>query len=149
MSLGYEPDFGEAARIYAKAFEAITPGSLEALGSLCADTVRFKDPFNDVTGREAFARVFQHMFKTVDQPRFTVSHISTVDDTAFLRWRFSFKPKGSQETWVIEGMSEVRFDAHGRVCLHWDHWDAAEQFYERLPVLGSVLRLIKRRLAAS
>jgi steroid delta-isomerase len=48
--------------------------------------------------------------------------------------------------WRIEGVSMVRFDAEERVVEHIDYWDAAEQFYGRLPVIGTLLRGIGRRL---
>jgi hypothetical protein len=35
------------------------------------------------------------------------------------------------------------------VTLHRDYWDAAEELYEKLPVVGGLMRLIKRRLATS
>jgi hypothetical protein len=44
-------------------------------------------------------------------------------------------------------MSEVAFGADGRALSHIDHWDAGGQFYARLPVLGTLIRLVKRRLA--
>ena len=45
-------------------------------------------------------------------------------------------------------MSEVTLAEDGRVLAHIDHWDPAAQLYERVPVLGAVLRMIRRRLAA-
>ena len=30
-----------------------------------------------------------------------------------------------------------------------DHWDASEQFYAKLPLIGTIIRLIRRRLKAS
>ena len=41
----------------------------------------------------------------------------------------------------------MAFDGDGRVLSHLDHWDAGGQFYARLPVLGTLIRLVKRRLA--
>ena len=32
---------------------------------------------------------------------------------------------------------------------HRDYWDAAEELYEKLPVLGALMRLLRRKLAAS
>jgi len=32
-----------------------------------------------------------------------------------------------------------------RVAVHRDYWDAAEELYEKLPVLGSLMRWLKRR----
>jgi hypothetical protein len=35
------------------------------------------------------------------------------------------------------------------VADHRDYWDAAEELYEKLPVLGALMRLLKRRLRAT
>jgi steroid delta-isomerase len=32
--------------------------------------------------------------------------------------------------------------------LHRDYWDAAEELYEKIPVLGSILRWLKSKLKA-
>jgi len=32
--------------------------------------------------------------------------------------------------------------------VHRDYWDAAEELYEHLPLVGSLLRWLKRRIAA-
>lgn len=34
----------------------------------------------------------------------------------------------------------IRFDAAGMVALHCDSWDAAEELYEKLPVLEGLMR---------
>ena len=46
--------------------------------------------------------------------------------------------------WRVEGMSEIRFAPDGRVTDHQDHWDAATQFYGRLPLIGPALRWLGR-----
>jgi hypothetical protein len=33
------------------------------------------------------------------------------------------------------------------VAYHRDYWDAAEELYEKLPVLGGLMRFLKRRAA--
>jgi steroid Delta-isomerase len=43
-------------------------------------------------------------------------------------------------------VSEVRVDAAGRVTEHVDHFDAGSQLYARLPVVGPLVRLVRRRL---
>ncbi len=57
----------------------------------------------------------------------------------------STTPAAASRVTVIDGMSEIRFRADGRVAEHLDHWDAAEQLYERVPVLGTLIRLVKRK----
>jgi steroid Delta-isomerase len=45
-------------------------------------------------------------------------------------------------------MSELTFDSDGKVARHIDYWDAGKHFYEKLPLLGALLRAIRRRVAA-
>jgi len=44
----------------------------------------------------------------------------------------------------VRGASHLRFDAAGKVVLHRDYWDAAEELYAKLPVLGGLMRYLKR-----
>jgi len=133
---------------WADLFETLSPDDLDRLEAMCAAEVRFKDPFNDVTGREAVRRVFEDMFETCIEPRFVVLDRAVSHKAGYLRWRFQFTPKRSPgRQWTIEGMSEVHFDGTGRVSAHIDHWDAGAQFYARLPVLGAGIEWVRRRLA--
>jgi hypothetical protein len=38
-------------------------------------------------------------------------------------------------------------DAQGLIVLHRDYWDAAEELYEKLPVVGALMRWLRRRAA--
>ncbi|MHB9020361.1 MAG: hypothetical protein ACYC3A_00830 [Halothiobacillus sp.] len=46
-------------------------------------------------------------------------------------------------------MSRVAFDERGLVREHIDFCDPAEQVYSRVPVLGGLMRWIRRRLSSS
>lgn len=148
MTAATAADPETAVRAYAKAFEELTPERLDALCAHCAEGVRFKDPFNDVTGRPAYRRVFEDMFERTREPRFLLHDIAVSGATGYLHWRLDFIPAGAKEVWRFDGMSIVTVDADGLIASHVDHWDTAEQLYEKLPVIGAILRLIKRRLAA-
>ena len=128
-------------------FESLCPASLPRIGQIYRADASFKDPFNAVTGVDAIARVFRHMFETTEDPRFTVLDVIGDDGQCFLTWNFHFRSTGwGRRNWVIHGASRIEFDADGRVRRHRDYWDAAEEFYEALPLLGALLRAIKRRL---
>ncbi|MDT7834040.1 nuclear transport factor 2 family protein [Aquabacterium sp. OR-4] len=130
-------------------FEQLTPASLARLGEVYADDARFIDPFNDVTGLAPIRRIFEHMFDTLQAPRFTVLTRFSAGDEAFLSWDFRFRRQGAQgDELLIHGASHLRFDADDRVLLHRDYWDAARQVYEQVPLLGAVLRWLRLRLAA-
>ena len=128
-----------------KFFETISPTSVEQLSSIYTEEVFFKDPFNEVRGIAAVTAIFAHMFEQVDAPRFVVTTSVLQDDQAFLTWDFLFKMKRfAREEQCVRGATHLRFDVDGRVSLHRDYWDAAEELYEKLPLLGSVMRGLKR-----
>lgn len=130
-------------------YETLTTGTLAQLESVYADDARFIDPFNDVTGHVGIRGVFVHMFATLDAPRFEVVHSVTEGDHCFLTWNFSFRRKGRPNPAVIHGASHLRFAADGRIGMHRDYWDPARELYEDLPVLGAIMRWLRRRLAAA
>ena len=45
----------------------------------------------------------------------------------------------------VQGLA---FAPDGRIAMHRDYWDAAEELYEKLPVLGGLMRWIRRRAAS-
>jgi steroid Delta-isomerase len=135
-------------------FETLAPGTLERLRSHYGEDARFVDPFNDVTGHAAIARIFADMFEKLDSPRFVVTGRyaatgDTPEDEAILLWEMRFRSRlfGPGEQ-VIEGTTRLRFGADGRVVLHRDYWDAAGGLYARLPVLGLPIRALARHLKA-
>ena len=140
------PDIEAAARAYAAYFESLTPDRLNELEELCAPEIRFRDPFNEVIGVAALQRVFLKMYEDLDEPRFQVDDVAFSGAIAYLRWRMTFRKLNRD--WEIVGMSEVRFDDDARVAAHFDHWDAASQLYEKIPLVGAVIRILKRRLSA-
>lgn len=134
---------------YIRFFETLTPDTLDRLADHVTPDVRFKDPFNDVTGNGAMQAIFRHMFEEIENPVFEVTHRAqdTQDGSIwFLRWRLTGRLRSlSNRDWDITGMSEVHLAADGRVAAHIDHWDAGQQFYELLPLIGPVIRLLRRR----
>ena len=142
-----EPTCSAAVRDYIAFFEGLRPESLDELERVFAPDVHFKDPFNDVTGRAALRQIFEHMFTNTENPCFAVEHSLCDTRTASLRWRFSCRLQGL--TLSVTGMSFVRFDDQGRVTQHIDYWDPASGLYEQLPLIGSLMRYLRRRLSAT
>jgi steroid Delta-isomerase len=135
-----------AAERYVDFLEAMTPADLDRLDEICAAGVKFRDPFNDVTGVAAYRRVLSKMFADVGQPGFVVSGQALAGDRLLLRWHFAARGPGGRPL-EFEGMSDICFDAAGRVVSHSDFWDAG-QVYDKVPLLGSLVRLVRRRLKA-
>ncbi|MEB0138995.1 MULTISPECIES: nuclear transport factor 2 family protein [unclassified Undibacterium] len=126
-------------------FETLSPATYVDLSSIYTADAYFKDPFNEVVGLDKITHIFQHMFVQVENPRFLVTSSILQEDKAFLCWEFYFHmPRFAREQQCIRGATQVRFTANGRICMHRDYWDAAEELYEKLPLLGSLMRFLKR-----
>jgi steroid Delta-isomerase len=128
-------------------FEQITLSSVDRMAEIYAPQARFKDPFNDVRGIAAISTIFSHMFLALESPRFVVVERIVQGHQCFLTWEFRFRFKNfkKQEDQVILGASHVVFAENGQVNLHRDYWDAAEELYEKLPAVGSLMRWLKKR----
>lgn len=128
-------------------FEHLTPDGVARLGELYTEDAFFKDPFNEVHRLVDVQAIFAHMFQALVEPCFVVTERIEQGAQCFLVWefRFRFRTFHKAEEQTIRGGSHLRFAADGRVCYHRDYWDAAEELYEKLPVVGGLMRWLKRR----
>jgi hypothetical protein len=128
-------------------FETLSPQSVAQLHTVYDEQATFKDPFNEVQGLPEIERIFRHMYVALDQPHFVVTGQVVDGAQAFLTWEFRFRFKRFDTTTLqaVRGASHVVFSEQGLVTMHRDYWDAAEELYEKLPVLGSVMRWLKAR----
>jgi hypothetical protein len=131
----------------AEYFEKLTPESVAQLPNIYDAQARFKDPFNEVQGLAEIERIFRHMYVALDGPHFVITGQLVDGAQAFLTWefRFRFKRFDTQTLQVVRGGSHLVFNDQGLVTLHRDYWDAAEELYEKLPLLGGVMRWLKKQ----
>ena len=126
-------------------FEALTPTSLNGIKRIYAAQATFSDPFNDVSGLQSIQAIYAHMFNTLQEPRFVMTSVIEQDRAVFVAWRFMFTWRS--RPFDIPGATQFALDNDGLIEQHQDYWDVAQGFYEKLPVLGVVLRRLRRAMA--
>jgi len=141
------PPIPQAIERLVQFFEQLQPQDLQRLPGIYAPEARFKDPFNDVQGLAEIERIFAHMFESLDAPHFIVTERIVQGQQCFLIWdfRFRFRRFDTQNWQTVRGGTHLVFNDEGLVTLHRDYWDAAEELYEKLPVVGGLMRWLKRR----
>lgn len=129
-------------------FESISEATLPQLRHYYTPDAYFKDPFNEVRDVVLIEHIFAEMYVSLHDPRFVIHSKIEQDDQAFLTWDFRFRIKKYKPdtTQIIRGSSHLQFDSHHRVRYHRDYWDAAEELYEKLPIVGGLMRFLKRRM---
>jgi hypothetical protein len=69
-----------------------------------------------------------------------------------LTWDFVFGLRGQTTEITVRGTSHLWLapgtDGRWRIERHRDYWDVAEELYEKLPLLGALMRWLKRRVNA-
>jgi len=130
-------------------WEQLTRERVAAIGEYYAADAYFRDPFNEVRGIPELRRIFDHMFEQLHEPRFTILEVVEEGGTAFFVWDFTFRMKSYKPDVMqtIHGSSHVRFAADGKVSYHRDYWDAANELYAKLPVVGSLMRWLAKKMA--
>ncbi len=128
-------------------FETLTEASVSKLPEYYTENAYFKDPFNEVRGVKHIQHIFAHMYTALDKPRFIITSRIVEDNTCFLVWDFKFYMKNYDKTTeqTICGGSHLVLNADGKIVSHRDYWDAAEELYEKLPVVGALMRWLKKR----
>jgi steroid Delta-isomerase len=128
-------------------FERMSAADLPYLDRIYAGNAYFQDPFNAVRGLSAIERVFGHMYETLHDPRFLITTRIVQGRDCFLVWEFRFRFKRFDATTeqVVQGGSHLTLAPDGRILVHRDYWDAAGQLYEKLPLLGTLMRWLRRR----
>jgi steroid delta-isomerase len=138
----------EAALRLVAFYENLAAADVARLGEIYAPDAYFRDPFNEVRGVAAIQKIFGDMFEHLAECRFRILDTVVDERGGLLIWDFTFRirrfrPQVEQR---IHGASHVRFDAAGLVVHHRDYWDAADELYAKLPLIGPVIRWLKRRL---
>jgi len=128
-------------------FQTFTPADVRRLREYYRDDAYFKDPFHEVHGLPGIQRIFAAMFETMEDPRFAVTHRIADGHEIVLLWRLAFRMRGAPQS--LDGASHLRLDGRGLIEWHRDYWDPAEGIYEKLPVLGPLMRWIRRRAAGT
>jgi steroid Delta-isomerase len=141
----------DALDIYTTALQSLTADRLDGLMLLVGEDMHFRDPFNDCRGRDHYRAILEDMFDKLGAIKFSVDASAWVAPRdaggarmALIKWMLAAELQ--KKPWCVEGCSDIRFGPSGLVLAHYDYWDAASGLYERFPVIGGVLKLMRRRI---
>lgn len=123
-------------------FQSLSPASLTSLPQLYRADVSFTDPINRGTGLVFLEAAFRDSFKHLQDLRIAVNASQGDESHGFLHWTMWYRFRGAERS--LQGVSYFRFDAEGLVQSQEDFWDASYALYGEFPVVGWVMRAIRR-----
>ena len=133
---------------FAQRFAAIDHDNLHILEQIYHSDVHFSDPIHDVFGLAALHGYCANLYENVSALHFDFTQLSPIDDEqALLCWTMTYRhPRlAGGRPIQVPGVSQVWF-REGKAYRHIDHYDAGTLLYEHVPVLGTLIRWMKRRM---
>lgn len=119
-------------------------GIIEAVYDL---DLLFEDSFHRLESRQQFIDYCESLYENVQSISFDFHDAWISDNDAMLTWTMRYRHpriKGGAEV-SIEGSSLIRFN--NKVYYHRDYFDGGEMLYENLPILGRLIKQLKKRMA--
>lgn len=130
-------------------FAQFAPDRVEKhLDQTYAPDVYFNDTLKEVRGSAALAHYLAESARAVEDCRVEYQDTTRNSDGEYLvRWKMMIRFRKfarGRDTWTV-GISYLRFASDGRVAYHQDYWNAADGVYRYIPVLGWMIRAIRKR----
>ncbi|MBK8455381.1 MAG: nuclear transport factor 2 family protein [Thiofilum sp.] len=129
-------------------YETLQKGQWERLADIYAPDIHFQDPLHQIQGLEALQNYFAQLYTHLRSCHFVIKDVCHQEQQAFITWNMTFihpRLQGGKEI-TVEGASHLRFEE--KITFHRDYTDLGQMLYEHIPVLGSVIQLLKRRAVA-
>jgi len=120
----------------------------ELIDQIYRQDMTFKDSFHAITGVNDFKAYCSSLYSNLNSCDFEF-HKSWVTETdAMLTWTMHFshpRLRGGRMI-SVEGASEIRFE--DKIYAHQDYFDGGNLLYEHIPIFGSVIGYLKKRMSA-
>lgn len=138
---------GDLVRRFQQLYLELRRDTLHLLDDVYADNVVFQDPLHRVEGLVQLKAYFERMYAGVESIDFDYGEVLAGEAQAMLTWTMRMRHRRLRpgEELALPGATHVRFGG-SRVLYHRDYFDAGALLYERIPVLGGVVRAIRHRV---
>ena len=121
---------------------------LAKVRNVFAEDAYLNDTLKEVNGIDAIEAYLLKSLKAFASVTFETPDIAVSGGDYYFRWvaNINFKTFKKGQVFRFHGMTHIRFDETGKIVLSQDFWDPATAFFEYIPLLGGLIKLIKRRL---
>ena len=129
-------------------YNRLSQKNLYLLDNIYADNLSFSDPAHHIQGLPAFKRYLSALYQNINLCHFDFVHANQLGPETYLHWNMTLQhPKLNQgDAFTMPGISYLKINEDNLVYHHEDFFDLGDMLYERLPVVGKVIRKIKQRL---
>jgi limonene-1,2-epoxide hydrolase len=131
-------------------FDTLSKDNMKPIDVFYHPQVEFIDPVGEIKGSEKIKIYYENMYKNVKELKFEFMNFVESENQVVAIWKMHLttdKLNGG-EPYTVEGNSVIRFDESGKAIYHRDYFDMGSFVYEKIPVVGFVIKKIKARFQA-
>ncbi|CCG86711.1 nuclear transport factor 2 family protein [Erwinia piriflorinigrans] len=128
-------------------YQQLDTSRLPMLANIYHPHIRLCDPVGEHQGLDVVEDYFAALLKNMRYCRFVVTLTREFDADALLLWRMEYAHPALQggAAQTLEGSSYLQLQ-DGKVIFQRDYYDMGAMLYEKLPLLGTIVRRVKKRL---
>ena len=112
-----------------------------------AEDVYFNDTLKEIRGIDALEPYLLESAAAVESCTVDIGDVAAHDGNYYFRWTMDIRFKSIKKGQLTRsiGISHIRFNKEGKICLHQDYWDSTSGFFQHVPFVGYLIRKIKAR----
>ena len=130
---------------FCQIYQSLNKHKLALLKQIYSDDVVFIDAMHEINGLDALTEYFEHLYANVEYCHFNINHIIEQEGQACIVWEMEYAhPKLNRGKCIsVDGISHLTFT--DKIVIHRDYLDLGQMLYEQLPLLGPLIKTIKKR----
>ena len=133
---------------FMQVYNTLSIDNLTLLSSIYDERITFVDPVHTIEGLPDLYNYFENLYQNLRSCDFVIEDVIVDDSHAAIYWAMTYQHakfnKGKPVT--IAGNSYIKGE-NDKVIYHRDYFDLGAMVYEQLPVIGRLIRWIKRQVA--
>ena len=130
---------------FCQIYQGLNKDNLDLLSEVYSEQIQFRDPLHEINGLIQLRGYFQHLYSNLQLCHFEITEVIEQGNQASIIWTMQYAhPKiASAKTILVHGSSHLSFS--DKIDYHRDYLDLGEMLYEHLPVLATLVKVIKKR----
>ena len=134
---------------FSRFYTDISSMQIDELSNIYEKNVVFIDPIATHKGIESVENYFSRLLKSAKLCEFTIhKKVPAGDDSYVVNWTMSYTSnrlnKGKPVD--VDGITILEI-INNKIVFHRDYYDLGQMVYEHIPILGTFIKKIKRKLS--
>jgi hypothetical protein len=133
---------------FTQLYQELNKDNLELLGDLYSEEITFIDPLNRIEGLDDLTNYFADLYENVSSISFDFIEIKSFENSHFVTWNMTLAHTklNRGKSYIVPGVTHLQTDENEKINYHRDYFDAGKMLYEQIPVIGTIITWIKRKL---